>query len=55
MLDKPNIFVYLIISRFSVDAGFNMFKVIFNATQFAGASHADEICYLFKCAGTRRD
>jgi len=34
--------------RFSMDTKFNLFKNVLNVT-LPGTSHADELCYLFRC------
>ncbi|KAG4072767.1 hypothetical protein HA402_005244 [Bradysia odoriphaga] len=35
--------------RFSVDATLNAFKILFKLESVFGASHGDELCYLFRC------
>ncbi|KAJ6641686.1 Thimet oligopeptidase [Pseudolycoriella hygida] len=35
--------------RFSVDANLNAFKSMLNTKSLSGASHGDELCYLFRC------
>lgn len=34
--------------RFDVDAKYNAYKILYRGTEYAGASHGDEICYLFR-------
>lgn len=34
--------------RFSIDSTMNLLKRIFNVTQYSGAAHCDETCYLFR-------
>lgn len=50
--DCSHIFIVIFLCHiysFAADTNLNAYKILYRASDFAGASHGDEICYLFRC------
>lgn len=39
----------MLIWRFGLESKLNIYKRIYKVTNYAGATHGDELCYIFRC------